>query len=174
MAALIQLVVLLALLVPLQVRAQDDAFESRAEFSIVLNRAAGNGVNIDFRVKNNTKKPLLTFDPACLFRYSFPTVTDAGGRELKGTRPLANPCEHAIICIAPGGTYRGSFPASLEAMYLLQPGASYRVAVTFIHEPSAREIKTLGKIVHDGRLAPNGRFLVGSFPSNALTVRVAD
>ena len=59
-------------------------------------------------------------------------------------------------------------------MYNLQPGAIYSVAVTFIHQPSAREQKTLGEIVHAGRLAPDGRFLVGTFRSNALKVRVAD
>ena len=174
MAAFVQLMVLLTLLAPFQDRRPGRYFESGAEFSIALNRNAGDSVNIDFRVKNKTKRPLLTFDPACLFRYSYPTVTDSGGKALPGTRPAANPCAHAIICIAPRATYRGSYPVSLEAMYLLQPGASYSVAVTFTHEPSALERKTLRDLVHAGSLAPNGRFLVGTFQSNALKVRIAN
>ena len=147
----------------------------KAEFTIAHKSGSGADTVFEFRLKNAGQRPMLFFDPACLFRYVFPEVKDNRGAVLKANPPAGGTgCPHMIICIGPGRSYRGDFKMTMGMLYALEPGKTYSVEFTFANEPSGQELQALETIVRDNRLAVNGRFLVGRHRSNTLHITTAD
>ncbi|MCH7574750.1 MAG: hypothetical protein IIA59_06450 [Candidatus Marinimicrobia bacterium] len=145
-----------------------------AEFTIARKSGSGADTVFEFRLKNAGQRPMLTFDPACLFRYVFPEVKDNSGAVLKANPPAGEPgCPHLIICIGPGRSYRGDFKMTLGTLYALEPGKTYSVEFTFANEPGRQELRALETIVRNSRLAVNGSFLVGRHRSNTLHITTA-
>lgn len=150
------------------------AFISDAQFTITSKTSENGRILVDYRLKNKSTRPMLTFDPACLFRYSFPIVRDADGREMPKVETLTTACAHRIICIGPRKVLKGTFGIDLGRMVSLEEETTYTVAFSFEFNPSKVERKTLEKIVRKGELAPNGHFFIGSLRSNELKIRTPD
>ena len=154
--------------------ADADYLARHVEFSIARTSGSGADAVFQYRLKNVGKRPMLTFDPACLFRYVFPEVKDASGRALQANPIAPLGCPHMIICIGPGRSYRGDFKMTMGMLYALEPGKTYSVEFTFANEPSRQELQALETIVRNNRLAINGRFLVGRHRSNTLHITTAN
>ena len=168
---------ILALWAPMQdgPPADADYLARHVEFTIARKSGSGADTVFEYRLKNAGQRPMLTFDPACLFRYVFPEVKDISGAVLKANPAAGGPgCPHMIICIGPGRSYRGDFKMTVGTLYALEPGKTYSVEFTFANEPSRQELQALETIVRNNRLVINGRFLVGRHRSNTLHITTAN
>ena len=149
-------------------------FISDAQFTITSKKSASGRILIDYRLMNKSNQPLLTFDPACLFRYSFPIVLDENGRELQKVETLTTACAHQIHCVGPKQSLKGTFGVNLGRMVPLEDGMTYTVEFAFRFEPRKAERKTLEKVVKKGELAKNAHFFVGALRSNSLKIQIEE